>query len=125
MPLNIGEKIRKVRDLRGFSQDYVAQKLGISQRTYGKLETGETKLDVPRIEKIADILEIEPFSLITFDEKMLFNNYNHATQGFFSTIHTSEGIKEVYKERIQQLENENTFLKEEISFLRSLIKKEK
>lgn len=127
MPLNIGEKIRKVRDLRGFSQEYVAQKLGVSQRSYGKLETGETKLDIPRIEKISDILGVEPVSLITFDEKMLFTNYNKAeTQtGFFSTYQSSEQERELFNSRIEQLEKENTFLREEITFLRSLVKEDK
>lgn len=34
----IGQKIKAIRDLKGFKQDYVAEKLGISSGHYSNLE---------------------------------------------------------------------------------------
>ena len=41
----IGDKIKFIRELRGYKQDFIATQLGISQNGYGKIERGET--DVP------------------------------------------------------------------------------
>lgn len=121
--LNVGEKVRKVRELKGFSQEYVAQQLKISQKAYSDMERGKTKLDFGRVEQIAEALEIDPMVIITFDEKALFNNFNNATQtGSFGVFYTSSEERKLYNERIQQLEKENNFLREEINFLRSLVK---
>ena len=38
MKANIGDKIRKVRELKGFTQDFMAGKLEMSQRAYSKIE---------------------------------------------------------------------------------------
>ena len=34
----IGQKIKAIRDLKGFKQDYVAEKLGISQSYISRIE---------------------------------------------------------------------------------------
>jgi|SRR5690625_175725 len=70
----LGEKIRKIRELKGYSQQYVASQLNISQRAYSKLEREEIKLDWDRIYQISKILEIEPVDLISFDDSFIFNN---------------------------------------------------
>ena len=36
MDKRLGGKIRQIRELKGFSQDYVAAQLGISQRAYSE-----------------------------------------------------------------------------------------
>jgi transcriptional regulator with XRE-family HTH domain len=64
MKANIGDKIRKVRELKGFTQDFMAGKLEMSQRAYSKIENNDIKLDWGRIEDISKILDIEPFDLV-------------------------------------------------------------
>ena len=53
-----GQKIRIIRELRGFSQEYLANKLGIAQNSYSKIETNRTKLNTEMLTKIADSLEV-------------------------------------------------------------------
>jgi transcriptional regulator with XRE-family HTH domain len=72
----IGEKIRKIRSLKGFSQDYVAAKLSMSQNNYSKIELGEVKVNTEVLEKIAEIFDLRPEDVLTFDEKYIFNNHN-------------------------------------------------
>jgi|SRR5690606_6632030 len=114
---SIGNKIRKIRELKGFSQEYMASQLEMSQRAYSKLEREETKLDWERIHDISNILEIEPIDLISFDDNLIFHNSTQS--GKIHTINNNfpEELKKSYEERIQHLE-------EEITFLRSLIKKQ-
>ena len=70
MKANIGDKIRKVTELKSFTQDYMAGKLEISQRAYSKIENNDIKLDWGRIEYSSKILDIEPFDLISFDDNL-------------------------------------------------------
>ncbi|MFN3918468.1 MAG: helix-turn-helix domain-containing protein [Flavobacteriales bacterium] len=40
---HIGLNIRKRRELRGYTQEYMADNLGISQSAYVQIEKGQTK----------------------------------------------------------------------------------
>lgn len=110
----VGNKIRKIRELKGFTQDYMASQLEISQRAYSKLEKEEIKLDWQRIEKISHILEIEPIDLVSFDDNLVFHNSTQS--GKINTInnHFPDELKKSYEDRIKHLEDE-------VVFLRSLI----
>jgi transcriptional regulator with XRE-family HTH domain len=110
---NIGYKIRKIRELKGFTQDYLAQKLNISQRAYSKIERGETKVDNERIGEVSEILEVDPIDLLVFDESYIFNNCVQAGGKFNHFINQlPEKLIEQYEARIKQLEEENRFLKD-------------
>ena len=50
--------------IKGYSQEYMAFRLDISQNAYSKLERGETKLTVRRFYEIAEILEISIDNLL-------------------------------------------------------------
>ena len=49
-----GDKIRMIRELRDFSQEYVAEKLGIRQNSYSKIENNQTKLNIQRNIRVLD-----------------------------------------------------------------------
>lgn len=67
--MQVGNKIKRIREIKGFSQSEVADKLFISQRAYSDLENDKTKLDLERLQAVAKIFEIDPIDLLTFDEK--------------------------------------------------------
>ena len=70
----IHDKIRKIRDYKGFTQDYMAEKLSLSQKAYSKIERGERKATREQITKLADILELDKESLLIqyLSEKILY-----------------------------------------------------
>jgi transcriptional regulator with XRE-family HTH domain len=74
--LKVGAKIRKVRSLRRLSKENLAAELGISQKAYSKIENGSTEVTVSRLQKIADTLGISLAELLSFDDKLMFNNHN-------------------------------------------------
>ncbi len=55
--------MRRYRDEKCYSQAFVANKLGITQSAYQKIETGDVKITLDRLAQIAIILEkkIEDF----------------------------------------------------------------
>lgn len=65
--MSIAARIRIQRMIKGYSQEYMASRMGISQNAYSKLERGETELTVRRFYEIAEILEIPIDSLLTED----------------------------------------------------------
>lgn len=54
----LSSKIKMARNRLGYSQDYVALKLGISQKSYSNLENNITKLSIIRLLDLAELLEI-------------------------------------------------------------------
>ncbi len=56
MPL--GEKLRKLRKVRNWSQDILGQKLGIHGRHIGKYETGKVMPGAETLMKIAKLFDV-------------------------------------------------------------------
>ncbi len=54
------EKIRTLRLSKGYTQEYMAEKLSIDPVNYGRLERGQSKLTIDRFLKICKILEVDP-----------------------------------------------------------------
>lgn len=91
--MKIGEKIRKIREIKGISQDAVATHLDISPQAYGKMERGETKLDHVRIEEIAKYLQMNVEDIINFDAKNIFNNtFNDKVRDSFNFGESKENL---------------------------------
>ncbi len=114
----IHEKIKNVRLLRNYTQEHLAEMLGISKQSYGKIESGETDVSYSRIEQIAKTLEVSPEFLASFDAKNLLNIHNANTgaglitgvmvSGQYDTTQTT-----LYLQEIDKLRNEIEFLKKE------------
>lgn len=58
MPLSNGERIRDLRDRRGFKQQELAEKLGVSRQVLSNWERGYTPVDSDGVAKLAKILEV-------------------------------------------------------------------
>ena len=75
---SIGEKVRIQRLTKGFSQEYMAFMLEISQAAYSNLERNETEMTVTRIFEIAEIFEMSPYELMPKPKFSSGINYHHA-----------------------------------------------
>lgn len=67
----VATNIRKIRESKDYTQDYLAVKLSISQNAYSKIELGYTKITVERLFQIAQILEVNPVGLIDFNNEKI------------------------------------------------------
>ncbi len=110
--MEIGEKIRKLREFRQYSQDYVAKKLKITQGAYSRMEQGEIDLPFSRLEKVAEVLEMPVEKLVGYDDKQMMINYianncNLTTTGNILSNNLSvEELTKQYDLHILSLENE-------------------
>jgi transcriptional regulator with XRE-family HTH domain len=112
------KKLKQLRELKNYTQEYMATELGLSTRAYSKIEAGETQLTINRLNEISRVLGIEPMEILGFDHKNIFNNCTQ--EGDNSTMGTStylapDKLMEQYEQRIKHLESE-------IIFLRALVK---
>jgi transcriptional regulator with XRE-family HTH domain len=62
--MNIGTNIKQIRELKNLSQEYVAQEIGVSQASYARIESGSIIPKVDRLQRIADILEVDMTTLL-------------------------------------------------------------
>lgn len=62
-----GTVLRKYREIRNYSQDYVARKMGISQNAYSKIENNITQLTVNHVKQVSKILEVSIMDLLRDD----------------------------------------------------------
>ena len=70
----IGLKIRKIRELKNITQDYVAKQLAISQASYSIIESGRAKVSEEKLTVIASILDVSPEKIASFNELDLLSN---------------------------------------------------
>jgi transcriptional regulator with XRE-family HTH domain len=120
MSVNVGKKVRKIRELKGFTQEYLAEQLGISQRAYSKLERDEVKMSWDKIVAISRTLEVRPEDLVTFNEETIFN-FNSQSGGQSGKIENL--VIQIPEKLIEQYESRISELQEEIKFLRGLVNK--
>ncbi|TSJ40978.1 helix-turn-helix transcriptional regulator [Mucilaginibacter corticis] len=75
--------IRNRRHDLGYSQEYMAFRLGISQNAYSKIEAGKASMNIKRFFDIAGVLLTTPESLIESgqqSENRVFSNKNNKAE---------------------------------------------
>lgn len=104
------QNIELIRKSKGYSHEYMAMRLDISQAAYSKIERNTTKLNVERLLCIAEILEVELEEVLGIDAINQFtqNNKEHSTDYLQQTVNLYNENKEqllktinVYEERIK------------------------
>ena len=93
-----GFNIRKVRERKGFSQEYMANSLEISQASYARLENEDTKITVERLYKIAEILDTSIIDFFDADKMVIQNQTNNEGSfgnGYVQNLHIEN--KEIYE----------------------------
>lgn len=108
---NIGNKIRVLREQKGYSQESLAQELGLTQPSYARLEKQDERISITRLMQIATILKTTVAELIDEKAQKIINQQNSENpSAYVDTIINAD------KEHIATL-------KEEIAFLRNLLQK--
>jgi transcriptional regulator with XRE-family HTH domain len=130
--LTISEKIRSLRQLRGYSQQNMADSLGVSVNAYSKIECGDTDVSWSRLEQVAKVFEIPTSELVAFGEKPFFyfkNNQSKNKESYIVSFNAGghelsselERYKiqsESQKKELQHLQKIITLLEEQIAHLK-------
>ena len=106
MSNSIGNKIRLLREEKGFSQENMANALDITQSNYARLEKDDNRISVPRLIIIAKTLETTVTELVGEKANNVVNQHNN--QEAVTYLHATFQSD---KEHIQTLKNEIEYLK--------------
>jgi transcriptional regulator with XRE-family HTH domain len=99
---HIINKIKDIRKTKGYSHEYMAHLLHMSQAAYTKIEKGETKLTLERLFAIAEILETPINDILEIKQSETYNqeNKDNAT-GYLQKI---ENYYQDNKEKTEKIE---------------------
>lgn len=106
--LNIGQKLRKLRNEKGFSQEFLADRLNISQKTYSNMENDRTPITVEILKQLFSELEVDMIDLITDSKIIVQYNISKDTSTFNGVVNNNfpEELVNQLKERIIDLKNQ-------------------
>jgi transcriptional regulator with XRE-family HTH domain len=114
------EKIKDIRLEKGYSHEYMAFELNLSQVAYSKLEKLETKLSVERLYKIADILEVKVGAILDIEPN---NQFNQTTRDSSTGYLQQQQIENFYQDNKEVYEKLINAKDEQIALLKSLLQK--
>jgi len=99
------KKLKILREVNNYTQEYVARVLEISQNAYSLLEKGTTKITLDRIEVLAELYKTTPAELISVTET-IYNGNTVASEMMHSNIppNLSSFEKRMYEQTISRLE---------------------
>jgi len=80
--MEVCTNIKRFRELKNLSREYIAAELDMSVSGYSKIERGEVDLTISRIKQIAGVLEVDVGLLFRFDVSgVLDSDANRLVQG--------------------------------------------
>lgn len=131
--MNVHNKIKMIREQNNLSQEEVAGQLNMSPSGYAKIERGETKLYLDKLEQIAQIFNVDVIDLINNDKNIcvLINENSSSSSNYYNSdnelileneklklsLSFQEKLLEQQKAEISLLKEMNELLKKQLSSL--------
>ncbi|MDR2008999.1 MAG: helix-turn-helix domain-containing protein [Bacteroidales bacterium] len=108
-----GRNVKRLRDILGIKQEYLAFELNLSQQTISNLEAKET-IDDETLSKVAEVLKVPVNAIKNMDEEATINyintfndsaiNHGHFSP-YYCTFNPIDKVVELY-ERLLEVERE-------------------
>ncbi|MDR2684727.1 MAG: helix-turn-helix domain-containing protein [Prevotellaceae bacterium] len=103
---NILENIAEIRKSKGFSQDYIGNQLGLTQRGYGMIENGERSLEYDKLEQIALIFKMDVIDIITYPKVYTYSEAADETRVLVEIrLNNEEFVHSGIKEKVMKVLN--------------------
>lgn len=101
----IGKNIKSIRELKNYTQEYVANQLGMTQAGYSKIEKGITSLRLEKLQQLALILDLPLENIIHFESHRYFNQDKIVSKApGWCTDKNFELVAKLYEDKIALLE---------------------
>lgn len=99
------ENISMLRSVNGYSQEEVAEKIGVSRQAYAKWEKGETVPDVERCQKLGELYGVTIDSLVNYSDKIGTTTLTPAPKGkhIFGTTKINDRGQVVIPKKAREL----------------------
>lgn len=115
----VHHNIKKIRTDKGLSQQQVADNLHLGLRAYQKIESGETHIDIDRLQDLATIFKVDVMELINSGDNITIEKIDTNVGGISNkdvtiNYHQSlEEIKSLYENQLK-MKDEVIAAKDEI-----------
>ena len=108
--MSIGTNIKQIRELKNYSQEHIAQELGISQASYARIESGTIVPKIDRLQRIAEVLEVDLSTLLnTTNVFNIIFNASASQSGYINNQSNSavdmELLRKIIREEIEKTNN--------------------
>ena len=91
----LGSKIKEIRKSKKYTQEFVAEKMGIETKSLSNIERGLFYPTAENLEKISKILEVQPYELFDFEHYKLDEELK---EDILKITEKSPGkLKQIYK----------------------------
>lgn len=117
MKLKVSEVLLKTRNQRNMSQHEIAELLDMSVSAYGRLERGETSLEINQLVKISEKLNIPIQEFLP--DTITFHNHNTGPIGVNFGTYT---VYQTNEEFIQQVLDENKKLHQRLNQIEEILR---
>lgn len=106
MKSDFPDKLRKIRVLKNWSQEYVAEKINVSVSSYARYETGKVEIDFYSVEKLAKLYKLTIDELANYGDKDYQDkSKTYITKScrdhFFATLREDVEINARYKLEVE------------------------
>ncbi|MCG9880651.1 MAG: helix-turn-helix domain-containing protein [Bacteroidia bacterium] len=101
--------IRIIRESKGFSQEYVAKKLNITQQAYSSMEKNPDMMTLKRLKNLCKILDINLSTLLGEDNFSANHNYHQKDGKTVNQMNVNANANqeiEVYQAYVSSLKDE-------------------
>jgi transcriptional regulator with XRE-family HTH domain len=85
----IGRNISMYRKIRGVKAVEVAKKLGLKEAAYTRYERGEVALTINIVKQVAEILKVDPLSLLAQPTTNFVENGNNSSTNSVVSLNSS------------------------------------
>lgn len=124
------EKLKIMRQYKGWTQEEIAEKLDWAVNSYAKIERGEAGIKLEKLKKIAAVMGVDVEELINSDDKTVFNfaeNCHHGQQNIIlltetQCIHELEKARLIIAQQAKEIELLNKQV-EQLQEINALLKK--
>jgi transcriptional regulator with XRE-family HTH domain len=113
----LGENIRKIRELKGFTQQNLADEIKVDQKTISRIEKGQLSPKFETLEELSRALSVSLAQIMAFDEHLIFNNFIHAQHGghFVAYNNTEiEKVEQLYQMLLKEKDEMIAVLKQKV-----------
>ncbi len=110
--MKIGEKIRAIRQLKGLSQENMANLLNMNVLSYGDMERGKTDIKYLRLEQISSVLNMTVCDIVAFDAELKKQVQSNSSKNLVELQHEMDKLQlenQLLKSKLEKAALEVTY----------------
>jgi transcriptional regulator with XRE-family HTH domain len=111
--MNVGENIKRIREIKRLTQESVAKSLGMSVTAYGNIERGDADLNFKKLAEIAEALEVDEMEIVNYGNE-IYNQTINAQGIGVNKAPIFHGERELFEKIIKDKDEEIAFLREQL-----------